>query len=181
MEITEQVEVPYRNQRNNQYDPFGACNVTCLAMALLAKGIEGDGSEPQFEDQLYQKSLEYGWNRFSPQGLKELCESFEVGDDLTTEGSLQDVREAIDNDQVVIVHGFFTEPGHLIVINGHGPYGFQVLDPNGELMASTGVRSWYYKVNTGEQMFGKDLHSKQQFDCCLLWCMEFFTSADYVL
>ncbi|NEN89769.1 MAG: hypothetical protein F6K48_12980 [Okeania sp. SIO3H1] len=158
MSITQQLAVSYKSQTDNVFSPFSACNVTCLAMCLSYWGIEGDDSHPQLEDQVFHRAQQYGWNRFSPQGLKDICESYGVEDDLTINGTLADIRDAIENEKPVIVHGFFTEPGHLVVIKGFGEDGFLVQDPYGELMASMGTHSWYYQINGAGQIFGENLH-----------------------
>ncbi|NEN92563.1 MAG: C39 family peptidase [Okeania sp. SIO3H1] len=158
MPMTQELEIPYLSQTDNNYEPFSACNVTSLAMALKYCGIEGDGSYSQLEDEIYHRAQQYGWNRFSPHGLKEICESYGAEDDLTTDGTLADIREAIEEDKPVIVHGFSTEPGHLWVIKGFDEDGFWVHDPYGELMAGMGSHSWYYQVNGNGMIYGENLH-----------------------
>lgn len=158
MSITQQLAVPYKSQTDNAFYPFSACNVTCLAMCLSYWGVEGDDTHLPVEDEVFHRAQQYGWNRFSPQGLKEICESYDIQDDLTINGTLGDIRDAIEIGKPVIVHGFFTEPGHLIVIKGFGENGFLVQDPYGELMASMDSHSWYYQVNGAGNIFGENLH-----------------------
>ena len=158
MSINQELEVPYKSQTDNKYAPFSACNVTSLAMCLSYCGVKGDGSYLQLEDEIFARAQQYGWNRFSPQGLKDICESYEVEDDLTISGTLADIRDAIVEEKPVIVHGFFTEPGHLLVIKGFGENGFIVHDPYGEIMAGRGTHSWYYQINGGGVIYGEDLH-----------------------
>ncbi len=161
MSITQELAVPYLSQTNNRFQPFSACNVTCLAMCLKYWGIVGDNSHPQLEDQIYYRAQEKGFNRFSPQGLKEICESYGIADDLTISGTLKDIRAAITDGKPIIVHGFFTEPGHLVVIKGFGGDGFVVHDPYGEVMASMGGHSWYYRVNDTTHNYGENLFYSQ--------------------
>ncbi len=146
-EIKVNIEVPYLSQTNNKYEPYSACNITCAAMCLKKFGIAGDGSEAQLEDQLYNKALVTGWNRFSPQGIKSLIESYGLTDRLNINAGTHDIYKSLDEGRPVIVHGFFTDPGHIIVIKGHTEKGhFLVHDPYGELMNN----GWYYDVNSQE-------------------------------
>lgn len=158
------LKVPYYSQLNNAHDPYGSCNVTSLAMCLAYLQIPHP-SYLQFEDYLYQRAVNRGWNRFTPEGLRNLAESFpEVQDDLTREGKLQDIRDAIDQDQPCIVHGFFTEPGHIVVICGYTDQGFIVNDPYGEPRGLQG-----YNTNAS----GRLLHFSSGLvaAACDSWCI----------
>lgn len=127
------LKVPYFWQNDNRFNPSGSCNVTSVAMCLAYFGIAGDASQPQLEDQMYQRCLDNGWSRHSPAGLKSLVESYPgCKDDLTTSGGLSDIREALDEGRPCIIHGYFTGFGHIIVIRGYDQQNFLVNDPNGE-------------------------------------------------
>lgn len=67
--------VPYFSQLDNKFEPYTACNVTSLAMCLWYLGIRGRGSQRQFEDELYIRAVDNGWNRFTTWGLKGLLPS----------------------------------------------------------------------------------------------------------
>lgn len=140
--------VPYFSQRDNGFNPSGACNVSSVAMCLYHFGIRGDGSHEQLEDQMYERCLEKGWSRHSPQGLKTLIESYPgCKDDLTMTGSLSDIQEALDEGKVCIVHGYFTGFGHILVVRGYDPVNFLVNDPYGEWSP------WSYnKAVSGEKL-----------------------------
>lgn len=127
------LSIPYFKQLDNQYNPSGSCNVTSVAMCLCYLNVMGDGSKPQLEDQMYQRCVEHNWDRHSPQGLKNLIESYPgCKDDLTLTGSLPDIRKALDEGKPCIVHGYFTGSGHVIVIRGYNNVDFIVNDPYGE-------------------------------------------------
>jgi uncharacterized protein YvpB len=126
------IAVPYFSQRDNKFNPSGACNVTSVAMCLYHFGIRGDGSHKQLEDQMYARCLQNDWSRHTPEGLKKLIESYGLKDDLTINGSLSDIRSALDKGQACIVHGYFTHSGHIIVIRGYDAKNFYVNDPWGE-------------------------------------------------
>lgn len=153
--------VPYFSQLDNAYYPYIACNVTSLAMCLAFWGIEPSGRR-QLEDELHLKAIDNDWNRFTTTGLKKLAESFPgIRDDLTEQGTLQDIRQAIDQNKLCIVHGFFTERGHILVIKGYNDRGFIVNDPNGEWYP------WYYDTRvSGEGL----VYSKKAItSCCDSW------------
>ncbi|NES93180.1 C39 family peptidase [Okeania sp. SIO2B9] len=146
--IKKNIELPYLSQTDNKYEPYTACNITCVAMCLKKFGIVGDGSEAQLEDQLYNKALASRWNRFSPQGIKSLIESYGLTDRLNTNAGTHDIYKSLDEGRPVIAHGFFTDSGHIIVIKGHTEKGhFLVNDPYGDLIAN----GWYYEVNDSSE------------------------------
>lgn len=135
------LKVPYLSQIDNELNPHGSCNVTSIGMCLAFLGFRGDRSYPQFEDQLYQKCEDNHWDRHSPGDLKQLAESFDsVEDDLTTTGTLDDIRAAIDAGKPCVVHGYFTRSGHIVVIRGYDDQGFIANDPYGEWF------SWGYDI-----------------------------------
>lgn len=160
---------PYLSQMDNEYEPYTACNVTSLAMCLQYFGIRGR-THRQLEDEIYQRAIDRSWSRFTPQGLKALAESYpNIKDDLTMTGTLADIRRAIDQGKPCIVHGFFTEAGHIIVIKGYTPTGFIVNDSYGEWYP------WYYDKNT-PRVFdnkGENKHySKRAIAaCCDSWSL----------
>lgn len=163
-------DVPYFSQLDNKFEPYTACNVTSLAMCLWYLGIRGRGSQRQLEDELYILAVDNGWNRFSTLGLKGLAESFAgIQDDLTEKGTLKDIRQAIDEGKLCIVHGFFTPPGHIMVVNGYTDSGFIVNDPNGEWYP------WTYDRNEpgGNNKKGEGLeYSKRAItSCCDSWSL----------
>ena len=154
--IEKNIEMPYLSQVDNRYEPYTACNITCIAMCLLKYKIKGDGSEKQLEDQIYNKSVSRGWNRFSPNGIKGLIEvEYGLKDDLNVNGTIKDIYSSIDRGRPIIIHGYFTSPGHIIIIKGYTNKGhFVVHDPWGEMIA----KEWRYDVNNSENSSkGKDL------------------------
>ncbi|MBI4781662.1 MAG: C39 family peptidase [Oscillatoriophycideae cyanobacterium NC_groundwater_1537_Pr4_S-0.65um_50_18] len=126
------IAVPYFSQRDNKFNPSGACNVTSVAMCLYHLGIRGDDSQKQLEDQMYHRCTQNDWSRHRPEGLKKLIESYGIKDDLLLNATLSDIRLALDKGQTCIVHGYFTGFGHVIVIRGYDAKNFYVNDPWGE-------------------------------------------------
>ena len=56
-------------------------------------------------------------------------------DSVLYRGTYKDVYTAIDNDHPVVIHGYFTRSGHIVVIRGYDDRGFYVNDPYGEYFA----------------------------------------------
>ena len=106
-------------------------------MCLRYWNIVGDGSEAQLEDQVYRRHERNGWSRHDPFGIKQCLQSYpDVFDDLTTAGSLADIREAIDFGLPCIIHGYFTRFGHIVVVIGYDEKGLIIHDPYGEYHAT---------------------------------------------
>lgn len=128
--------VPYLSQLDNTYNPYGSCNVTCVAMCLYYLGMPRRNGT-QLEDELYLKLEQMGRSRHNPYDLKYLIESYPGYKDVFREnGGFADIRSAIDAGHPVIVHGYFTSSGHIIVIRGYDDTGFLVNDPYGEWFAN---------------------------------------------
>jgi hypothetical protein len=141
-------DFPFASQRDNFYNPSGACNVTCIGMCLKHKGIRGDGSYPQLEDQLYARSTHRGYSRHSPEGLKQLAESYPgICNNFTESGSFNDIKEALSENIGCVLHGYFTRFGHIVVAKGWDQKGLIINDPWGEWNA------WGYDHSvTGENL-----------------------------
>lgn len=130
------LDVPYFSQLDNRYNPTGSCNVTSAAMCLCYLGMpRPDGA--QLEDELYQKMESLGKSRHDPYHLKYLIETYPGYKDIFREnGTLVDIQSSINAGNPVIVHGYFTTFGHIIVIRGYDEKGFIVNDPYGEWFSS---------------------------------------------
>lgn len=132
------LNVPYLSQLDNRLNPSGSCNVACLAMVMQYWGIPRNKRYQgfkQLEDELYQYCLDNGLNRHSPVDLKKALQDYGVHDNFTFSGSLTQCRNHINAGNPVIVHGYFTSFGHLVVLVGHDDKGFIVHDPYGEWFA----------------------------------------------
>ncbi len=118
----------------------------------------------QLEDVLLQKAVNLGLNRFTPKGLKVLAEGYEeIFDHLILNGSLPAIKNSINDGHPVIIHGYFTAPGHIIVICGYTEEGFIVNDPYGEIMGLD-----HYNTNQS----GERLHYSNSLiaAACESWC-----------
>ncbi len=136
------VSVKHRSQLDNKYNPLGSCNVTCVAMTMSFFGIKGDNSEPQLEDQLYQKCLSAGWSRHDPYDLDKLFAWKAVPSIFTEKATVDQVKKHLASGKPCIFHGWFTRSGHIIECHGYddsaygGKGAFICHDPNGEWNAS---------------------------------------------
>jgi len=142
------LNVPYKSQLDNAYNPTGACNVTCFAMVMTYFKIKGNTGIAQLEDELYQYMSKNGLSRHDPYDLMKMAQAYGVVDNFTERGRLQDIRKAIAEGRPCIIHGYFTSFGHIVVVRGYDQYGFFVNDPYGE-WTSTGYRN---------DLSGKNLH-----------------------
>jgi GH24 family phage-related lysozyme (muramidase) len=141
------LKVPYFSQLDNSYNPTGSCNVTCVAMCLCYLGLPRP-SGSQLEDQLYRKLEELGRSRHNPYDLKYLIETYPGYKDIFREnGTFAGIKTSINAGNPVIIHGYFTRFGHIIVIRGYDSTGFLVNDPYGEWF-STG----YDTSRSGERL-----------------------------
>jgi hypothetical protein len=125
--------VPYLSQLDNVNNPHGSCNVTCAAMCLAYLGHPpvnqwGD----QLEDELYQYCLDNGLSRHSPVDLAKVIRAYGYQDDFQPDAKWGQVKDWLAAGNPVIVHGWFTKSGHIIVIRGYNDRGWIVNDPYGE-------------------------------------------------
>lgn len=156
-EITHNLVVPYLSHTISTLDRFSTYNIACLGMCLKYWGVFPEGNNTLLIDSIYDRAQSEGLNRFSPQGLKSICESFGIKDDMTTGGSLADIRKAIDDYKPVIINGFFTQPGHLVVVTGYNDTGFLVHDPLGKLLNREGQAHWVYEMNYLNYIYGESI------------------------
>lgn len=147
------VELPvvYKSQLDNSNNPTGSCNVTSAAMCLEYWGIKSPNSK-QLEDVLYEWLIAQGLSRHDPNHLKRAIEHFGCRDDFTTRASIEEIKKAIDNGIPVIVHGYFTQFGHIIVLIGYNDKGFIVLDPYGEWTSNGYIKNNSAVPNRGERL-----------------------------
>lgn len=145
------LKVPYKSQRDNKYNPSGSCNVTSIAMCLEYFGARSTDPQTQLEDELYGLCQSAGLSRHDPNDLAYMVNRYYqkyATDTFVSDGSVDDIKKAIDNDSPVVIHGYFTRSGHIIVIKGYDDKGFIVNDPWGE----------YYAEGYDTSVSGEGLH-----------------------
>ena len=125
-------DVPYYYQYNNTYEPRSTCGITSAAMLLGSRGID------RTPDSLYRK---YGKSQGqSPEGLAALYRWEGLRVDSGRAGTRDDLRALLDAGDPVVVHGFWTSSGHIVVIVGYDSEGWIVNDPGGD---------WYLGYGNG--------------------------------
>jgi uncharacterized protein YvpB len=130
-----QAEVPYYSQLDNLQKPDSTCSITSLAMVSDYFGL----TDPE---QLGQRTPDYLYQRFGLlQQVADLAEGFntlakEAGSNLRdlalTRGTIVQLQEQASNGRPTIVHGWFTPPGHILVVTGYDGKYYTVHDPNGQ-------------------------------------------------
>ena len=131
------LDVPYHSQLNNKNNPYGSCNVTSMAMLLKYYGVDSRTEadfdrDVQLEDVLYERTLdwddEYGMTtRHDPYYLIRLVREWgeKYGDGALPDSyfnptaSEEDIKQHIAQGNPVVVHGYFTGFGHIILVKGY--------------------------------------------------------------
>jgi hypothetical protein len=146
------LDVPYFSQEDNAIQPTRTCGSTCTAMCLSYLGVPDFGSREQFEDDVKNKFDSMRLDHGSPGDIRRLIERFNLRDNLTLRGKISDIIRALDAGEVCILHGYWTGPGHIIVIRGYTDNGaFIVNDPAGE---------WFYDGYSYNSQFRPDTKGK---------------------
>lgn len=130
------LDVPYKSQLDNWYNPTGSCNVTSLAMCLQFLGAARKSSQGQFEDELYKYAENNGLSRHDPNDLAKIVKAYGCRDNFKENATIEEVKDWLADGKPVVVHGFFTSFGHIIVFVGYNEDGFYVHDPYGEWFES---------------------------------------------
>jgi hypothetical protein len=140
--------VPYFSQEDNEIQPWRTCGSTSAAMCLKYFQVADLGPFAQYEDDVKKRFDRLGIDHGSPDGIKRLLEGLGLRDDLTLRGSLSDITRSLDSGDICILHGFWTEKGHILVIRGYNNNGdFFVNDPAGE---------WFYGGYRKNSQFSPD-------------------------
>lgn len=126
------LNVPYKSQLDNWYNPTGSCNVTSIAMCLEYLGASRRSSIGQFEDELYEYTLNQGLSRHSPYDLARVVRDYGCRDTFRTNATIEDAKAWLADGNPAVIHGYFTSFGHIIVLVGYDDRGFLVHDPYGE-------------------------------------------------
>ena len=116
----------------NFYNPTGACNVTSMAMCLQFIGKPRRDNVGQFEDELYEYTLNKGLNRWSPYDLAKLVVDYGAKDTFKDNAVIEEVQDWLTDGKPVVIHGYFTSFGHIMPVVGYDETGLYVNDPYGE-------------------------------------------------
>ena len=133
--------VPHWSQLSNAVDPYGTCSGTSMAMITDFYALTNPTS-------LGQRTPDYIYSRFGKrQTVATLAEVFntiaaEKGSGLrdygTTTGTFDQLRQRASQGKPTIVHGWFTTPGHIMVVTGYDGVNYTVNDPYGKWLLTTG-------------------------------------------
>ena len=102
----------------------------------------------RFPDELYQYCEDHGLDRHAPTVLQKIVQNYGFKDTFSTTASFAAVKEWLIQGNPVVVHGYFTPSGHIVVTTGYNAKGFVVNDPYGELMYNAG-NSYYDTYSSG--------------------------------
>ncbi|EAW35265.1 C39 family peptidase [Lyngbya sp. PCC 8106] len=165
--------VPFHTQHNNKYNPGGSCNVTCIAMILKYYGIDSRtktdlDQDVQLEDVLYLKTSQ--WDKengffgseqarhkplFLMRLLREWGQKYGQGalqnSHFKEFASENEIKQHIASGNPVVIHGYFTHSGHIIVVKGYDETTNEWIcnDPNGKWL---GYQGGYDKNASGENV-----------------------------
>jgi|GEM_PF-5815675 len=124
------LNVPYFCQYENSLYPSSSCQNTSIAMVLRFYGWSGT------PDTI---TAEWGKDHAqSPSGLAEVFNYYAnkagLGVTITprTNGTFAGMKAILDKGRPVIVHGYFTQYGHVVVTAGYDATGYFVNDPAGQ-------------------------------------------------
>ncbi len=119
------LDVPYFYQMENAYEPTSTCGLTSGAMLVdywNAGSVTPDG--------LY---LDYGKSQGqSPSGLAALYEAEGLNARYSLTATRAELRTQLDEGRPVIVHGYFTSAGHIVVLVGYDSEGWYANDSAGD-------------------------------------------------
>ena len=124
------LNVPYYYQYNNYYSPSATCQNTSIAMVLNYLGVNVTP-----DDITARHGKEYAK---SPAGLSGLSNQYirewGVNHQMIpiTDGTISGMKAALDRGFPVIVHGYFTGYGHVLVVTGYDDQGYYANDPAGQ-------------------------------------------------
>jgi len=126
--------LPYYSQLDNQNKPASTCSVTSLAMVTDFFGITQPSDTVRVPDQLYQR---YGLlqdvpvlsGAFNQLALEAGSTARATG---LTNGTFAQLQEHVSKGLPAIVHGWFTPPGHILVVTGYDGEYYRVHDPYGK-------------------------------------------------
>ncbi|MDU0113230.1 C39 family peptidase [Psychrosphaera aquimarina] len=147
--------VPYYYQYDNQHEGPRACNITSVAMVLdhfnVLKDIKPNLRTP---DYLYQR---FGIKQ-QPEQLADIFNTVakennvQVRDTLYTSGTIDQLRNHVMKGLPAIVHGWFTEAGHILVVTGFDGKHYTVNDPAGRWNLKKFGEGKYDTSQSGQQI-----------------------------
>lgn len=129
------LKTDYYYQLDNNYHPYTSCFLTCVAMLLSFYKVKVT------PDELYNKCLDLGYDRFSHQDIVAILKYYGVNYYATTSGTFKELKEAL-NTAPVIIGTYLTEASHIILAVGYDDSAYDgkgaiiARDPYGEFTHS---------------------------------------------
>ena len=120
------LDIPYYNQYDNKNYPSQTCQNTSIAMVIS-----------HFESNITPDRVFTYWGKDyaqSPYGLNAVYNSYSRISKISTyvTASPEDLVTALNSGYIAIVHGYFTNYGHVIVVRGFDGERYHVNDPAGK-------------------------------------------------
>jgi hypothetical protein len=131
-------DMPYFYQYDNAQNPSGSCQNTCVAMVL--KYFAQQEGKPNASD-ITPDAISKAWGTSKAQsvaGMEDLfnkeaaARGLSVREKGTETTPLADFREAAKLAKPIIVHGYFTNYGHIMVVLGFDGTFYTCNDPAGK-------------------------------------------------
>ena len=116
------LSVPYFYQYANAYEPGRTCNLTSVAMVAQYYGVNVT------PDALYSRA---GGPVFTGPDMIWAAGLYGLKGTFSSQASVGTIKAHIDAGRPVIIQGWFTGPGHIMVITGYDDKGWRVNDPAG--------------------------------------------------
>lgn len=140
------ISVPYYFQYNNSINPSGSCQNTSVAMLLTHYGCT---TTPDTISSAWGTSYAQ-----SPAGLAEVFNSYASKCGIKqrlkahTDGDTADVQALLAAGRPVIVHGYFTSYGHVLILTGYDGVEYCANDPAGRWKET--FKGGYYSSTSTE-------------------------------
>ncbi|MEG4058544.1 MULTISPECIES: C39 family peptidase [unclassified Microcoleus] len=130
------LNIPYKSQIDNKLHPSGTCNTTSIAMIMEGLGVKRKNPSLQLEDELTAHMRDTGLSRHSPQDLARVVRQYGLKDTFKDNATIEEVKKHLLTFNGVVIHGYFTDSGHIVVGTGFNRRGFYIHDPWGEYFDS---------------------------------------------
>ncbi len=119
------ISLPYYNQYDNKNYGWATCQNTSIAMVLS-----------HYEYTIHPDTIFNRWGKDiaqSPSGLNAVYKSYSSISDIQTytNATPEQLKSALNQGHIVIVHGYFTEYGHVLVVKSFDGFFYYVNDPAG--------------------------------------------------
>ncbi len=137
-------DVPFYDQKQNKEQGWRACNITSIAMML-------DYFDISPKDKVATRTPDYLFKKF---GIKqdpfELQAIFNmvardagstIRDVFYEHGTIAQLRELASKGTPTIIHGWFTDSGHILVVTGFDGENYIVNDPYGKWLGEKWQKS----------------------------------------